>query len=564
MHIRLSLASHGRELLWHAVDEGVMTVGRNSECDLCVPDDSVAPVQLLLRRVGRTLTLVNRDARGTEVNGERQSGEVQLANGDGVQLGPMLATVRFVALDDAAATRVRTQTLPGGEVAAAVADFELTAPLAFPGRTFALGVTGLSIGADPGNDIVLDDPYMSSFHAQVSLEHGRIMVRDLGSRNGVFVNERKVTHGEVPPSAQLRLGRVVFVPLARRVVDGDGDGDRDRDAQSVAAQGGQHRLVGTSAAIEGLRARLARIAPSDAPVLISGETGTGKEVAARLVASLSARAAAPFVPINCGALGKSLIESELFGHEKGAFTGAVARKKGAFEAAHEGTLFLDEVGELPLELQPQLLRVLESGEVRRVGAADSFSVDVRLVAATNRDLAREVERGAFREDLYHRLHVLTLELPSLRERRDDIPLLARHFVAQLSPAGAALSLSPEAVRKLVGHEWPGNVRELRNVLQRAVLLRASDVLAADDITFAASTLHSRVEIASATRQRTLAELEREAIVAELIRHHGNKTEAAAALGLSRSTIHRKIDDFGIDVAALLAAQPGRAGALLGR
>jgi len=206
---------------------------------------------------------------------------------------------------------------------------------------------------------------------------------------------------------------------------------------------------------------------------------------------------------------------------------------------------------LPLELQPQLLRVLETGEVRRVGAVETFRVDVRLVAATNRRLGQEVASGAFREDLYHRLHVLVLELPNLRDRRDDIPELAQHFVAEFTPVGERVSLAPDAVAKLVAYDWPGNVRELRNTLQRAVLMRAENVLGPADITFAASTLQSRVQTASATRQRTLAELEREAIIAELVRHNGSKTEAAAALGLSRSTIHRKIEEYQLDVPALV-------------
>ena len=257
--------------------------------------------------------------------------------------------------------------------------------------------------------------------------------------------------------------------------------------------------------------------------------------------------------LNCGSLGRNLVESELFGHERGAFTGAVARKVGAFETAHGGTLFLDEIGELPLDLQPQLLRVLETGEVRRVGSAEAFHVDVRLVAATNRRLEDEVGRGAFRADLFHRLHVLAIELPPLRVRGDDVALLARHFVAQFSPPGETLSLEASALAAILAHPWPGNVRELKNAMQRACLLRSGSTLTAEDISFTPSTLTSRVQTASATSSRTLYEIERDAIELELRRHRGNKKEAAAALGVSRSTIHRKIEEYGIDEAALTDA-----------
>jgi DNA-binding NtrC family response regulator len=293
-----------------------------------------------------------------------------------------------------------------------------------------------------------------------------------------------------------------------------------------------------------------RLATAAAPVLVTGETGTGKEVVARQIAELGPRAAQPFIALNCGSLSRNLIESELFGHERGAFTGAVQRKEGAFEAAHRGTLFLDEVGELPAELQPQLLRVLESGEVRRVGSTEAFAVDVRVIAATNRDLAAEVMRGAFREDLFHRLHVLTLELPPLRARGDDVKLLAQYFLEGFAPPGQRLSFSPAALAKLSAHVWPGNVRELRNVVQRAVLLRRGDVVDAEDVTFPPSTLASRVETESAVSGRTLQEIEKAAIVAELRRFKGNKKEAAAALGVSRSTIHRKIDEYAIDADGL--------------
>jgi DNA-binding NtrC family response regulator len=538
MNIRLELSHGERAMLWRAVEQGPLVVGRNPEADLCVPHRDVAPIQCLLRRDGDAVTLLNRSPDGTRVSAEKVEDELRLADGDVVTLGPVAATIRFLASEGSGG---RTRTLAVGSEPEE-GRVELTLPELFPGRRWELAGGELTVGSDPRNDVVVDDPFVSSFHARFSLEGGRCMVRDLGSRNGVFVGEQKIREGEVPPGAQVKLGRVVAV-LVRDEAAGHGE-------RAPAAPGA--RLVGRSAVMERVRELVRRVAASDIPVLVTGETGTGKEVVAQLVAELSPRAGRPFVAINCGTLSRSLIESELFGHERGAFTGAVARKIGAFEAASRGTLFLDEIGELPLDLQPQLLRALENGEVRRVGSTDPFEVDVRLVAATNRQLEAEVAAGTFREDLFHRLHVLPIELPPLRARLEDIPDLALTFVADLAPAGQSLELTDAAIERLAEHDWPGNVRELRNVLQRGTLMRAQpDRLDAGDIIFTPSTLATRVQTASVTSRRTLKEIERDALVSELRRHRGNKKEAAVALGISRSTMHRKLEDFHIDVEALL-------------
>jgi DNA-binding NtrC family response regulator len=306
-------------------------------------------------------------------------------------------------------------------------------------------------------------------------------------------------------------------------------------------------MLGSSKEVDRVRQLISRVGSSDVPVLLTGETGTGKEVAARMVAQSGARSAKPFIAINCGALTRELIESELFGHEKGAFTGASQQKSGAFETADGGTLFLDEIGELPLDMQPKLLRVLENNEVRRLGSATSFQVNVRVVAATNRRLEDEVAGGRFREDLLHRLNIVQIELPPLRKRKGDIALLANHFVSTFSPPGETVELAGDAIERLEGHHWPGNIRELRNTIQRAVLMRLGERIELEDITFPASTLASRVEVSEAVSSRTLADIEREAIRAELVRHKGNKKEAAKALGVSRSTIHRKIEEYQIEI-----------------
>jgi len=542
MRIGLELVNHDRVILWRPIDRPLMSVGSNPECDLCIPDPAVAPVQSLLRIDDGVLRLINRAPDGTHIGDECVSGEVRLADGDQIRLGAMVARVCYRPAD---VTRHSgpTQTL----AAATGADgqrYAVSIPEKFPSRRWEIGPLGLRVGADPTNHIVLDDPFVSSFHAQIHVHDGRCLVRDMGSRNGIFVGDQKIIEGEIPPGVPVRFGRTRLV-VHRDTGNGASASEPGADDVTTA------RLVGSSAALEKIRLLIDRVAAADAPVLLTGETGTGKDVAARLIAQLGARADQEFVAINCGALSPLLVESELFGHERGAFTGAVAKKIGAFEAADHGTLFLDEIGELPLELQPKLLRVLEAGEVRRVGASDVVHVDVRVIAATNRHLEREVEAGRFRQDLLHRLHVLAVEMPPLRERPEDMIELARFFVGAFSPPEELLTLTPAALDKLRSHHWPGNARELKNVLQRACLLRQKENIDAGDISFVASTLASRVQAQSAVSAKTLYEIEREAICTELARHKGNKKEAAASLGVSRSTIHRKIEEFAIDLEALL-------------
>jgi len=273
---------------------------------------------------------------------------------------------------------------------------------------------------------------------------------------------------------------------------------------------------------------LRRIVDSNATVLLAGETGTGKDLAARALHEAGLRREHPFVPLNCGGINPSLVESELFGHEAGAFTGAARRRAGVFEQADGGTLFLDEAGELPLELQPRLLRVLDSGEVRRIGAPAAFNVDVRVVAATNRDLAADVASGRFRADLFYRLRVIEVRLPPLRERMEDLELL----VGELLEPG--FELSDSAWEKLREHDWPGNIRELRNVLARAAALFDGDVIEAGDLDL--STL-------TAGTGRTLAEVQRDHVMHVLNACDGNRAEAARRLGIARSTLHDRLNRY---------------------
>ncbi|MBN9118101.1 MAG: sigma-54-dependent Fis family transcriptional regulator [Planctomycetes bacterium] len=315
----------------------------------------------------------------------------------------------------------------------------------------------------------------------------------------------------------------------------------------------EDELVGRSPAMVAVFKAVGLVAPADEPVLVLGESGTGKELVANAIHRNSHRAAGPFVKVNCAALSPTLLESELFGHEKGAFTGAVARRRGRFEQAQGGTLFLDEVGELGIDLQAKLLRVLQSGTFERVGGEETLSADVRVVAATNRDLKTRVAAGEFREDLYYRLDVVAVTLPPLRERRDDVPLLAEYIVKQLSRKHGwpGLALSPEAATALSRRDWPGNVRELRNALARAAILARGRVVRAEHL---AGDGHAAVPVHPAHApsgnpldlRTAVAETERRVIRQALEQAGGNRTRAAALLGISRRQLFDKIRAHGLD------------------
>ncbi|RME49927.1 MAG: sigma-54-dependent Fis family transcriptional regulator [Deltaproteobacteria bacterium] len=301
-------------------------------------------------------------------------------------------------------------------------------------------------------------------------------------------------------------------------------------------------MVGRSRAMRRFFALLRRVAELEIPVLLVGETGTGKELAARAIHRLSPRTGGPFLPINCAAVAREIFESELFGHERGAFTSAYTRKEGAFEAASEGTLFLDEIGELPLAMQAKLLRAIELKEIRRVGSNQVFESNARLVAATNRDLAAEVEAGRFRADLFYRLAIMPVHLPPLRRRIEDLELLVRFFLQGRKPAP---TVAPEAIETLREYAWPGNVRELKNVVERSVIFSGGGRIEREHVCRA--LMHGGLSPASAAggEGKLLERMERRLIAAELARNHGNKKETAESLGIAKSTLFEKLKRYGI-------------------
>jgi len=329
---------------------------------------------------------------------------------------------------------------------------------------------------------------------------------------------------------------------------------------------GRHHIVWASSAMKEVMAQVEQVAASETRVCIRGETGTGKELVARTLHEKSSRRTGPFISLNCAAVPSELMETELFGHEKGSFTGAASRHTGKFEQAHRGTLFLDEIGDMPLTMQAKLLRVLEEGEIERVGGDKPFTVDVRVVVATHRNLEEQVRQGTFREDLYHRVFVFPIVLPPLRERREDIRVLAEHFIKQFDEQNhwKHKTLSAEAIGELELYAWPGNVRELRNVIERVLLFETQDEIQAATVrralpqaaisANAGGALPITGALASGMLSQRVEAFERETILAVLKQNHHHMTNTAKALGLERSHLYKKCQQLGIDLRAIRHAE----------
>ncbi|MFZ5442357.1 MAG: sigma 54-interacting transcriptional regulator [Myxococcota bacterium] len=388
-----------------------------------------------------------------------------------------------------------------------------------------------AIGQEQGNELVLGDPTVSRFHCELEAGERGVRVRDLGSLNGVFVDGVQVVDGYLKSGSSLRLGRSVLrFEFAH-----------EPNPLKLSTQARFGRLHGASAAMRATFFLLERAASSDATVLLEGETGTGKSQAARSIHEASARRDKPFLTLDCGALPASLMESELFGHERGAFTGAQLRRVGIFEEAAGGTVFLDEIGELPLDLQAKLLHVIENREVRRIGANTFTPVDVRLVAATHRELRAEVNAGRFRADLFYRLAVLRVPVPSLRQHLEDLDGIVAELLSSMgaSPTLQARFTSPDFIARLAQLAWPGNVRELRNHLERCLVFE--DEVSAEPAPLADAASAAPIDVSqpwAVARKRALDDFERRYALALLAAHEGNVTRAASAADMDRAYLHR--------------------------
>ena len=420
------------------------------------------------------------------------------------------------------------------------------------GREYLSDRDRLRIGTHPANDLVLEDRTVSRQHIEIAHTDKGFLLVDLESTNGTWLDGRRVERAYLQPNAEIRIGNTVlsFMPKDEEIPL-----EPERDASLSG-------MIGHSVCMRQIFGLIKKIAPMNVPVVIQGETGTGKELAARAIHEYSPRRKGPFLVLDCGAIPPNLIESEFFGHERGSFTGATQSRSGAFERASGGTIFLDELGELRLDLQPKLLRVLENREVRRVGGNDVIEVDVRVIAATNRDLAKEVAQGNFREDLFFRLSVINIQLPPLRERREDIPHLARAMLGdpEVVARHGPLRLGAEAMNVLMSYAWPGNVRELTNVVSHVLTFAEGEEILVEHLPARIRGQEQQAPLQfnehlsfKEAKEQLLEAFEREYLGTILKRCGGNISQAARESGLHRKSIERLVKKYGLDTKALKGA-----------
>ncbi|MFT3709578.1 MAG: sigma 54-interacting transcriptional regulator [Archangium sp.] len=530
----------GEEVLRLTMTDDRVVLGRGDRCDVVIPDPEVSRQQAALHLENGKCLLQDLSGKGTVVAGNKVTdGEVK--DGADIALGQWRAIFRHAAGSDSEATELgpRTELLARAETSDSV---KLPAQVRLKAgsneSTHKLQGEGFTAGKDAGNDLVLNHRFVSGRHLKVTRHHNRFLVSDQTSTNGTWIGGIRIFEAEVPFFTSLRVGEgeLVIEPALSTTNKGP--------------PSGTFGLVGTDPGVRALIELIERVAPSSAAVAVFGESGTGKELVARAIHTQSTRSTGPFIPVNCAAISKELIESELFGHEKGAFTGAANARKGAFEEADGGTIFLDEIGELPLDLQAKLLRALESGEIKRVGAPRPVTVDVRVVAATNRDLLAMSREQKFREDLYYRLCVVPLNLPPLRSRPGDLKLLADHFLKMYTPRGQRVLMTPAAMKALEDHPWPGNIRELRNVIHRALLLRKGQHIEAGDISFDSRSLPpdrvgGAIEfIPGLSLQEQLDRAERQ-IVESAMKRWQTRDQVAKELNIARSTLFKRLKEWGL-------------------
>jgi DNA-binding NtrC family response regulator len=527
----LLVSKMGKELITLPLDKETFRIGRIGTNDLSLPDPAISRHQCQLISKKDRVILEDHSGRGTLVDGETQK-KTALQPGSKINLGNLEVTLREQTKQPAPA---KTQAGGGTSIIDGAAtpsdDLILSGQPNNSNIKYKLQGSTISLGSDPANDLVIKENFVSKFHCRIFRKGDGWFVTDLDSTNGTYLNGIRIVEARLEPKAILALGQLKLSVNSKA---------------PTAPETTFQNIVSVDPAMKPIFDIIQRAAPTCETVLISGESGSGKELAAQAIHKLSKRSKSPVVSLNCSAMSRELLESELFGHEKGAFTGAQAQRKGLFEEANSGTLFLDEIGELHLDMQAKLLRALENGEIRRVGSNQPFNVDVRVIAATNRSLAERVQSGDFREDLYYRICVIEIILPPLRRRPKDIPILAQYFLDQVTSETEPKTLSPKAIEALSKYKYPGNVRELKHIITRAAILCPQTKIEPEHLQFSPPTLADRVAESKIYRKgKTLREVEIETMRQALDANDGNQKAAARVLGIARSTMIHKMEKYGI-------------------
>jgi len=534
--IELIFSRDGKPCLRQQIGETPLTIGRDNDNHIQLADEDISRKHCKIERVGGKHIITDLSSNGTFLNNQPvKSSPINI--GDTLTLGRWTVSIR--AADDkpveptVVAQRRPTSILSFDREKKTISTARLSLTINSPDNReedVSVRETEVVLGSQDSCNVVINDPFVSRRHCRIVHRDNRILLMDLGSTNGTYVENIRIDQVSLPARGTFRIGKTIV----RYELNQEASTIRPIDGSSLGP------MIGKSEVMREAFAVIERVAPSDATILITGESGTGKDLVARLLHQMSHRALKPFISVNCGALPSAIIESQLFGHERGAFTGAVERMAGLFEQTAGGTLFLDEISEMPLELQTRLLHVLESHRIRRLGGKEDIEVDFRLIAATNRELRRLASDGRFRQDLFYRLYVVPINLAPLRERGEDLRLLAEHFANEFSPPSAPMCLTDAAIEKMHAHNWPGNVRELRNVIQRSVLFLDGKAIDAKDISFAPIADQSVTE-------HNLEIRERDTIIAAMDHHKGNQTKAARQLGIARTTLSAKIQRYQIDL-----------------
>jgi len=521
------------------LQEGVITIGRDPSADIHLVETDISRIHFSISWNNGSYTLTDMSTNGTFVN-DKPVQTHTLKPSDVIRIGDWRISFdesgdndqQKTVVRDVSPTKVLKFESQKKEILTESIRLKIISPQS-KAREFKLA--GAVIGSSPGCDIVIEkDDYISTNHCKIFSVDEKYFLEDLSSKNGTFHDGEKIDKIELSKKGEIGIGNT---RIQYRI-------ERASEKLKPAAMTSLGPIIGKSQGMRELFTLVSRVAPSDATACLIGESGTGKELIARYIHESSPRHAKPFVAINCGAIPENLIESELFGHEKGAFTNATSQHRGVFEQTDGGTLFLDEIGEMPPDLQTRLLRVLETKMIKRVGGQVEAPVDVRVITATNKDLKVLVKEGLFREDLFFRLYVIPINILPLRERKEDIPLLVEHLLEELLPEGVLKTVNSAAMNKMLAYDWPGNVRELKNTIQRAILISDKKEIAGDDITF------SNLSLSGEDLPESMAGQKQDVICNALKSSNGNISEAARKLKISRTTLASMIKRFDIDVGEL--------------
>lgn len=535
------------ELLWeYSLQTQEINIGRSKRNQIILPDPSVSRKHANITIEKDKLVVFDTSSTGTFVNSEKVISKRNLNKDDKISIGPYSLYFRKYNKKDQKSNFHETLIEETSTISLFVAKISnsfllrqasiliLNGP--DQGKQFQINKEKFSFGKEKNNDLILHERQISNYHGEIRFSKGEFFIHDIGSGSGIFIGGKRIQGATLTSNTRIDIGKCCI----EFVIKG-------ADFSSSEKEDHLGNIIGKSRKIRETYTLIKKAASCDATVLISGETGTGKGLVAKTIHALSTRSKNPFITIDCGSIPPNLIESELFGHEKGAFTGAQSQRKGAFEQGHSGTVFLDEIGELSKDMQPKLLRIIEEREFKRVGGDKYIFSDIRVITATNKELNKDVVKGKFREDLFYRLYVVPIDIPPLRERKEDISFLAEHFIKQFHKFKGKknILISDDALKKMEDYSWPGNIRELRNVIDRAMVQIEGNLITANEIKFAPiAKIEDENSFPSGT---SLEEIERQTIIKALKSQNGNKKATAKILGIAYSTMCEKVKKYKITI-----------------